>query len=366
MSSRPLFATMLAAGEGTRMKSDRPKTLARICGKPMGVHVLDALCQAGVQDAVVVVGHKAERVEAALAAMAPTTMKLHFAEQSKLNGTGDALSVALTVLPDALGYSPAEMPVAIVVPADTPLITADTLRNLAESHIESKAAATLITAEVDEPFGYGRIVRTKDGKVARVVEERDAINEQKNITEINTGIYAFNLDILAPTLRRITPINDQGEYYLTDCISILSEMGYLVNSIQIADRAEALGVNDRVQLAEAEHQFRQRINRAWMKQGVTMVDPESTYIEATVTIGQDTTIWPGSHLAGNTQIGLSVEVGPETRLLDCTVGDGAKVTRCEATQADIGSDAIVGPWVVLAPGAKVEPGTSTGSFKVLG
>lgn len=365
MKSRPLFATMLAAGEGTRMKSERPKTLARICGKPMGVHVLDSLRDAGVLDAVVVVGHKAEKVETTLSNMAPPDLKLHFVEQSQLNGTGDALGVALTVLPDALGFSKEDMPVAIVVPGDTPLITSQTVEKLARVHIESKAAATLITARMDNPYGYGRVIRGKDDRITRIVEERDANFDEKSITEINTGIYAFDLDILAPTLRRISPLNDQGEYYLTDSVSILSDMGYLVNAVEIEDSSEALGVNDRVQLAEAERQFRTRINNSWMSRGVTMVDPASTYIEATVTIGQDTTIWPGCHLGGNTQIGSSVELGPETRLLDCTVGDGAKVTRCEATQADIGSGADVGPWVVLVPGAKVEPETSTGSFIIL-
>ncbi len=366
VSFRPLFAAMLAAGEGTRMKSSRPKTLAKICGKPMGTHVLEALAMAGVQDAVVVVGHDAERVKLSLSASTHSEIKIHFVEQQQLLGTGDALSVALTVLPDALNYGGNETPVVIVVPGDTPLITPATLRLLTETHKETKASATLITAVIDEPYGYGRIVRTKDGRVTHVVEERDATYEQRQIKEINTGVYAFNLDVLAPTLRRISPRNAQQEYYLTDSISILSDMGYLVSALQIDDEVEALGVNDQIQLAEAEKQFRRRINRRWMSEGVTMVDPESVYIAATVEIGQDTTIWPGTHLAGNTQIGNSVEIGPDTRLLDCSVGDGAKVTRCEASGSDIGPGAIVGPWVVLAHGAKVDPDTSTGSFKTLG
>ncbi|NNN20082.1 MAG: NTP transferase domain-containing protein [Acidimicrobiaceae bacterium] len=365
MSFRPLFAAMLAAGEGTRMKSSRPKTLARICGRPMGMHVLEALSQAGVEDAVVVVGHEAERVKVSLAALAPSEMKIRFVEQSQRLGTGDALSVALTVLPDVISYSGSETPVVLVVPGDTPLITPKTLRELVETHIVSRASATLITAVPEDAIGYGRIVRGKDGRVTHIVEERDATSEQKQIKEINTGIYAFNLDVLAPTLRRISPKNTQKEFYLTDSISILSEMGYLVSALQIDDGVEALGVNDQMQLAEAEKQFRRRINRQWMSRGVTMVDPDTVYISATVEIGQDTTIWPSVHLAGNTQIGSSVEIGPDTRLLDCSVGDGARVTRCEASGADIGAGAIVGPWVVLSRGAKVEPDTSTGSFKTL-
>lgn len=366
MSSRPLFATMLAAGEGTRMKSSRPKTLARICGKPMGVHVLDALRQAGVNDAVVVVGHEAEKVKALLSAMAAVDMKIHFVKQTELRGTGDALAVALTDFPDVLNYGGTEIPVIIVVAGDTPLITPATLEKLAKVHIETKAAATLITAEIEDPYGYGRIIRGKNDRVLEIIEERDATDEQRMISEINTGIYAFNMDVLAPTLRRITPKNSQGEYYLTDSVAILSEMGYLVNTLLIDDPTEAMGVNDRVQLAEAEKEFRRRINRQWMKSGVTMVDPDTIYIAATVEIGRDTTIWPGTHIAGNTQIGSSAEIGPETMLLDCSVGDGAKVTRCEASGADIGASAIVGPWVVLLPGAKVEPDTSTGSFRTLG
>ncbi len=366
MSSRPLFAALLAAGEGSRMRSSRPKTLAKICGKPMGTHVLEALFSSGVQDTVVVIGHGAERVKSALSATAPSGMEIHFVEQQQLLGTADALSAALTVLPDVLGYGEDETPVVIVVPGDTPLITPQTLRELVETHIESRASATLISATLEDPFGYGRIIRNKDGRVAHIVEERDANYEERKIAEINTGIYAFNLDVLAPTLRRIAPKNAQGEYYLTDSIAILSEMGYLVSALEINDGVEALGVNDLIQLAEAERHFRRRINRKWMSRGVTMVDPDAVYIAATVEIGQDTTIWPGSHLAGNTQIGNSAEIGPDTRLLDCTVGDGARVARCEAKSADIGAGAIVGPWVVLSPGAKVEPDTSTGSFKILG
>lgn len=362
MSFRPVFAAMLAAGEGTRMKSSRPKTLAKICGKPMGMHVIDALSRAGVEDTVVVVGHEAERVKASLSESAPSDMKIRFVEQTQLLGTGDALSVALTVLPDILGYSGSEIPIVIVVPGDTPLITPETLRRLVDAHVESRASATLVTAVPEDAFGYGRIVRGKDGQVVSIVEERDATKEQKGIKEINTGIYAFNLDILAPTLRHISPKNSQREYYLTDSISILSEMGYLVAALQIDDAVEALGVNDQMQLAEAEKHFRQRINRLWMSRGVTMVDPDAVYISATVEIGKDTTIWPGVHLVGNTQIGSSAEIGPDTRLLDCSVGDGARVTRCEASWADIGAGAVVGPWVVLSRGAKVEPDSSTGSF----
>lgn len=366
MSYKPLFAVLLAAGEGTRMRSSRPKTLARICGKPMGAHVLDALCEAGVQDAVVVVGHEADRVKATLTETAPSEMKINFVMQSKLLGTGDALGVALTVLPDVLTFSGAQSPIVLVVPGDTPLITPETLKRLVQVHTESKATATLLTAVLETPFGYGRVVRNKEGRITQVIEERDATDDQRSITEINTGIYAFNLDVLAPALRRILPKNVQNEYYLTDSISILADMGYLVSAVQISDEVEALGVNDLIQLSEAERQFRRRVNRYWMSRGVSMVDPETTYIAATVEIGQDTSIWPDAHLAGNTQVGRSVEIGPGTRLIDCTVGDGAKVTRCEATRADIGAGAIVGPWVVLTPGAKVEPETSTGSFKTLG
>lgn len=366
MSFRPLFAVMLAAGEGTRMRSSRPKALAKICGKPMGTHVLDALFRAGVQDTVVVVGHGSDRVRASLSAAAPSGMKIHFVEQQQRLGTADALSVALTDLPDVLNFDGHETPVVLVVPGDTPLITPKTLRQLVDIHVETRSSASLITATLEDALGYGRIVTGKDGRVIEIVEERDATYEQKRITEINTGIYAFNLDVLAPTLRRISPRNAQREYYLTDSISILSEMGYLVSALHIEDQVEALGVNDLIQLSEAEKQFRRRINRHWMSRGVTMVDPDSVYISATVEIGQDTTIWPNTHLSGNTQVGTSAEIGPDTRLLDCSVGDGARVSRSDATRADIGAGAIVGPWVVLSEGAKVEPDTSTGSFKTLG
>jgi bifunctional UDP-N-acetylglucosamine pyrophosphorylase / glucosamine-1-phosphate N-acetyltransferase len=354
---RALSAVILAAGEGTRMRSERPKPLHRLCGRPMVLHVLHALAGIPVERAVVVVGHASERVTKAVAEQPPAGMKVDFVEQRVQRGTGDAVSVALTAFEDDDVDDPDDI---IVVPGDTPLLRAATLAELKAAHQASGAAATVLSARFDDPTGYGRVVRDRNGSVARIVEQVDATAEERAINEVNTSIYMFRRSVVAPALRRLTPDNAQGEYYLTDIVAVLHDAGYAVGSMVVADSSEVAGVNDRVQLARAEGELRRRINLDWLRRGVTMVDPDHTYLDTTVQLASDVTIYPGTLLQGSTTVDTGAEIGPNTHLADCAVGPGAVVTTTVGTAADIGADARVGPWAYLPPGTKVEAGEVTG------
>ncbi|MDQ1567380.1 MAG: bifunctional UDP-N-acetylglucosamine pyrophosphorylase / glucosamine-phosphate N-acetyltransferase, partial [Actinomycetota bacterium] len=244
--SRPLAAVVLAAGEGTRMKSSVPKVLHPLCGRPMLLYVIGALEELQLERIVVVVGHASERVIKTL--HSETDVPLEFVEQRVQRGTGDAVSVGLTVFPDDME----EEEDIIVVPGDTPLLRAETLAGLAREHDQSGAAATVLTARLPDPTGYGRIVRGKDGRVEAIVDHWDATEEERAIDEVNTSIYCFRRGLLTPALRRLSPENAQGEYYLTDAIAVLRQAGHKVLAMESPDVAEALGVNDQVQLSEAE------------------------------------------------------------------------------------------------------------------
>jgi bifunctional UDP-N-acetylglucosamine pyrophosphorylase/glucosamine-1-phosphate N-acetyltransferase len=356
--NRPLSAVVLAAGEGTRMKSARPKPVHLLCGRPMVLHVIDALDDLDVDRAVVVVGHGAERVTKALLEQAPPRLTIDFVEQRVQRGTGDAVSVALTAFPD----DDAEDGEIVVLPGDTPLLRPATLAGLVRLHRESDAAASLLTTRLADPTGYGRVVRGRNDRVARIVEEADATPEERAIDEVNTSIYCFRRSVLAPALRRLSPENAQGEYYLTDVIEVLHDAGYLVVSTVVEDALEAAGVNDRAQLAVAEAELRARTNRRWLERGVTMLDPARTYIDATVELGTDVTLFPGTMLQGTTVVAAGAQLGPDCRLVDCVVAEGAVVEHTVGRQAEIGADARVGPFASLAPGSRIEPGTVTGPF----
>jgi bifunctional UDP-N-acetylglucosamine pyrophosphorylase/glucosamine-1-phosphate N-acetyltransferase len=352
-SGRSLSAVVLAAGEGTRMRSARPKPLHRLCGRPMVLHVLDALAQLSVTRVVVVVGHRAEWVTKTLVEHAPPGMAIEFVEQVEQRGTGDAMSVALTGLPDDDGDDDGDV---VVLPGDTPLLRPATLAALVGAHRSSDAAATLLTADLDDPTGYGRVVRGRDDSVARVVEHGDATDDELEVTEINTSIYCFRRSVLAPSLRRLSPANAQGEYYLTDVVGVLYEAGHKVGSVVVEDTMEVAGVNDRAQLAVAEAELRDRINERWMRRGVTMWDPETTYLDVDVTLGTDVVLLPGVILQGGCVIGEHAELGPDVRLVDTVVGDGAVVTSSVCRRSVIGADARVGPYVVLDEGKEVPDG----------
>jgi bifunctional UDP-N-acetylglucosamine pyrophosphorylase/glucosamine-1-phosphate N-acetyltransferase len=339
------------------MHSSRPKPLHRLCGRPMVLHVLDALAELDLDRAVVVVGHGAERVTKALADQAPPGLPIEFVEQPVQRGTGDAVAVALTGLADDDLDDGGDI---VVLPGDTPLLRPPTLAGLVRHHRRADAAATLLTARLAEPFGYGRIVRGKDGRVRRIVEQGDATDDERDIDEINTSIYVFRRSVLAPALRRLSPDNAQGEYYLTDTIAVLHDAGYPVSALLTDDPMEAAGVNDRAQLAVAEAELRDRINERWMRRGVTMIDPERTYLDTTVQLGGDVTVFPGAMVQGQTTDGPGAALGPGCQLTDCTVGAGAVVSHTVARDAEIGDGAVVGPWASLPPGSRVEPGTVTG------
>jgi len=359
--NRPLSAIVLAAGEGTRMRSSRPKPLHHLCGRPMVMHVIDALAQLDIERVVVVVGHRGEWVTKTLRDHAPGSMEIEFVEQVAQRGTGDAAAVGLT----GLVHDDNEEGDVIVLPGDTPLLRPPTLAALVRFHRQNDAGATLLTAELPDPTGYGRVVRGRDDLVARVVEEADATEEERAVREVNTSIYCFRRSLLAPSLRRLSPANAQGEYYLTDVVGVLYDAGYRVQSMVTADPMEAAGVNDRSQLAVAEAELRDRINERWMRRGVTMWDPERTYVDAQVELAADVALLPGVILKGRCVIGAGAEVGPDTMLVDTVVGEQAEVRQCVATDAVIGPRARIGPFVTLGRGAVVEEGSVVPPFSDL-
>jgi bifunctional UDP-N-acetylglucosamine pyrophosphorylase/glucosamine-1-phosphate N-acetyltransferase len=360
---RQLSAVVLAAGEGTRMRSSRPKPLHRLCGRPMVLHVLDALAELSVSQVVVVVGHRADWVTKTLIEHAPPGMTIEFVEQVEQRGTGDAMAVALTGLPDDVGDDDGDV---VVLPGDTPLLRPASLAALVHHHRATDAAATLLTAVLDEPFGYGRVVRGRDDSVARVVEHADADDEERAVHEINTSIYCFRRSVLAPSLRRLSPSNSQGEYYLTDVVGVLYEAGHKVGSVVVEDTMEVAGVNDRAQLAVAEAELRDRINERWMRRGVTMWDPERTYIDVDVVLEPDVVLLPGVILQGSCAIGSHAEIGPEAHLVDTVVGEGAVVASSVCRRSVIGPDARVGPYAVLDEGSEVPAGAVVDRTDVAG
>jgi bifunctional UDP-N-acetylglucosamine pyrophosphorylase/glucosamine-1-phosphate N-acetyltransferase len=353
-----LSAVILAAGEGTRMRSSTPKVLHPLCGRPMILHVLDTLVELPLQRIVVVVGHGAEQVTKTVHEQLATEMPIEFVEQRVQRGTGDAASVGLTPFADSVD---AEDDV-FVLTADTPLLRAETLADLATEHRLTEAAATLLTAEVDDPTGYGRVIRDERGAVDRIVEQADANEAEQEITEINPSIYCFRRTYLAPALRRLSPENAQGEYYLTDAIEVLRRTGHLVVAVAADDPTETLGVNDRAQLAAAEDLLRARINDRWMREGVSMTDPARTYVDATVELEPDVRLLPGVVLEGRTVIGSGSEIGPDCRLVDTVVGEDAVIVQSVVRESEVGDRVTVGPFASLRPGTRVAADAHLGTF----
>lgn len=360
MRLRPLFAVVLAAGDSPRMHSSLSKPLHRLCGRPMVDYVLDALVELEVDRAVVVVGHGATDLVKAVQAEHRPGLPMEFVEQVEPLGTGDAVAVGLTGLPGTFGEEgEADL---VVLPADAPLLRPPTLAALVRLHRVADAAATVLTAEVDVPSGYGRIVRADDQRVLRIVEDADADTSERELREIATSVYCFRHAVLAPVLRRLSPDNARGEYYLSGTVEELRRTGYAVESLRMADPTEAAGVNDLAQLAAAEAVLRARFNERLMRRGVTMVDPEQTYLEVGVTVEPDVTLLPGTILEGATVVRAGAVVGPAARLSDCEVGERAIVHSTVAERAVIGADCRVGPWASLEPGTRLAPGTVTGPF----
>jgi bifunctional UDP-N-acetylglucosamine pyrophosphorylase/glucosamine-1-phosphate N-acetyltransferase len=349
---------VLAAGEGTRMKSAQPKVLHPLCGRPMLLHVLDTLARLPLDRIVVVVGHGADTVMEAARTHYRGDVVVEFVEQRTRRGTGDAASVALTAFVDTID---AEDDV-IVVTGDAPLLRAETLAHLAREHRLADSAGSLLTARLADPTGYGRVVRDAHGHVAAIVEQADAGPDELAIDEVNPSIYCFRRSLLAPALRRLSPENAQGEYYLTDVVAVLRDTGHAVLAIEADDPMETVGVNDRAQLAEAEAELRARINRRWMLEGVSIIDPVTTYVDADVVLAPDVTLLPGTLLQGATVVHEGAVVGPHSQLVDTLVGERAVVRQTVARGAEIGPDATVGPFASLRPGTRLGAGAHIGTF----
>lgn len=356
---RSLSAMVLAAGEGTRMRSSLAKPLHRLCGRAMLLYVLDSLRALAVGEIAIVVGPAGNAVVKEVSELWKGPARPHFVEQHLRRGTGDAVAVGLTGLESDEGD-------LLVLPGDTPLVRPSTIASLIDAHRRADVAATVLVATVEEPTGYGRVLRSKSGHVSRIVEEADAGPAERAVKEVNTSVYCFRRSLLAPALRRLAPDNAQGEYYLTDVLGVLADAGYSIQAHPLSDPSEAMGVNDRSQLAAAEAMLRRRINERWMRRGVTMTDPTTTYVDADVTIEEDVVLQPGVALKGTTSIAGGAEIGPDTTLEDTTVGEEAVVIRSHCAGAVIGAGARVGPFAVLEPGASVAPGASLGPFGALG
>ncbi|MFE3286552.1 bifunctional UDP-N-acetylglucosamine diphosphorylase/glucosamine-1-phosphate N-acetyltransferase GlmU, partial [Streptomyces sp. NPDC059233] len=341
-------------GEGTRMKSATPKVLHEISGRSLVGHVVAASRELDPEHLVVVVGHAREQVIAHLAGI---DADVRTAVQHEQNGTGHAVRMAL----EELGGAPNGT--VIVVCGDTPLLTGETLRQLAATHTADGNAVTVLTAEVPDSTGYGRIVRdSESGAVKAIVEHKDATDAQRAIREINSGVFAFDGALLADALGKVRTDNSQGEEYLTDVLGILREAGHRVGAAVGADHRQILGINNRVQLAEARALLNARLLEQAMLAGVTVVDPASTFIDVTVTFGQDAIVHPGTQLLGTTHIAEGAEVGPNSRLTDTQVGAGARVDNTVSDSAVIGAQATVGPFAYLRPGTNLGVKAKAGTY----
>lgn len=346
---KALYAIILAAGKGTRMKSKKHKVLHAICGKPMIDHVLDELAKIGPQQTFLVTGHEASSVQEHVGD------RVVYVEQKEQLGTGHAVMQTAPLLGDKNGMT-------LVLNGDHPLYTSETIVKLLEKHEKSGAAATILSAKVHNPTGYGRIVRSSSGEVDYIVEHKDASSEERAINEVNTGTYLFDNQKLFRALQFVNNDNAQGEYYLPDVISILKNQGETVQVEVISDADEAQGINDRVQLAEAESYLRQRILHQHMVQGVRIVDPQHTYIDATVQIGPDTIIEPGVFLRGNTSIGEGCHIGPNVDMTDTHLGDHVHVRYAVLQESEVQAESRVGPYAYLRPNTVVEEEAKIGCF----
>jgi len=343
------FAVVLAAGQGTRMKSKLYKVLHKVCGKPMVQHIVDKLRNISVDEIAVVVGHGAEAVKQQLG----SDIKYAFQEQQL--GTAHAMLMCKDLLKDKVGTT-------IVVTGDTPLIKEETLRGLMQHHLQVHAAATVLTTVLDDATGYGRIVRNHQSHVERIVEHKDATEEERKIGEISTGIFCFDNQKLFAALAEVRNDNVQGEYYLPDVIEILTKQNEMISAYQTDDPEEGMGVNDRVQLSYAEQVMRRRINEGHMKNGVTLIDPATTYIEADVVIGRDSVIEPGTHLRGKTVVGEDCVVGPQADLTDTIVENEVHIQYTVVQQSTIRNVASVGPFAYVRPGSDIGEHTKVGDF----
>jgi len=334
------------------MKSATPKVLHPLLGRTLVGHVLAAAEAAQADQTIVVVGHRADQVAAHLTEIAPAATPVLQAQQ---NGTGHAVRLALEAAPDAVGT-------IVVLNGDVPLLRAATVEALVAAHEEAKTAATVLAAEVRNPAGLGRIVRDADGNLERIVEERDTTPEQRALREINAGIYAFDAVLLREALGKLSTDNDQGEEYLTDVFGLLAAVGHAVGVFVAGDADETLGCNDRAELASLRALLRDRVNTAWMRAGVSILDPSTTWIDVTVSLSPDVEIDQNSQLLGATSVAAGAIIGPDSTLIDTVVGEGAVVLRTHSIGAQIGPEATVGPFSFLRPGTRLGRKAKVGGF----
>ena len=343
------YAIILAAGKGTRMKSDLPKVLHKVAGISMLEHVFRSVNAINPEKTVTVIGHKAELVEQVLAG------QTEFVRQTEQLGTGHAVMMAEPVLENLTGQT-------LVIAGDTPLITGESLKNLIDFHINHKNVATILTAEADNPFGYGRIVRNQHGEVLKIVEQKDASDFEQQIKEINTGTYVFDNARLFEALKNINTNNAQGEYYITDVIGIFRENGEKVGAYTLKDFDESLGVNDRVALATAESVMRRRINQQHMVNGVSFVNPDATYIDVDVEIAPEVQVEANVTLKGQTKIGAETILTNGTYIVDSVIGERTVITSSMIEESSVADGVTVGPYAHIRPGSSLAKDVHVGNF----
>jgi bifunctional UDP-N-acetylglucosamine pyrophosphorylase / glucosamine-1-phosphate N-acetyltransferase len=344
-----IFAVVLAAGQGTRMKSKLYKVLHPVCGKPMVEHVIDHVGSLNVARVVTVVGHGAELVKETLGE------KSEYVLQAEQLGTAHAVQQAEPILGNLEGTT-------LVVCGDTPLIRPETMQALFAHHEAQNAKATILTAVAQNPTGYGRILRDADGQVSQIVEQKDATLEQQQVKEINTGTYCFDNKALFDALKQVNNDNAQGEYYLPDVIEILQKQGEIVSAYVTEDFDETLGVNDRFALSQAEELMRARINERHMRNGVTIINPATTHISVDTTIGSDTVILPGTIIEGKTVIGEDCKIGPNSHIVDSVIGDSTTIHSSVILSSQVGNATAVGPFAHLRPDSSLGDHVKIGNF----
>jgi len=361
MPDRPLSALVVATASGAPMRSERPKPIHLLCGKPMLSYVLEALGGVNVGNTVVVTGPRGDWVSKRVMED-PPGFPVRFVEQRGNRGTADAALVGLTGFDDFEDEGD-----LLVVPADIPLIDTEMLATLLFQHRRHDAALTLLSAVVDDPVGKDRVLRDERGNVSGVAADSDLVGDEFSVNEISLGVICVRRGLLAPAARRTAPAFADGRHRLADVAAILAETGHpVVSAVIDSDAASMHPVNNRRQLADAEAELRRRTNERWLDRGVTMVDPQRTYIDSTVQLGIDITLFPGTILQGNTVIGDGCEIGPDTRIDRCVVGRDTVVEKTTALGARIGDQCNVGPFAVIEPGAELADGTVTGPFYVAG
>ncbi|MEC1689658.1 bifunctional UDP-N-acetylglucosamine diphosphorylase/glucosamine-1-phosphate N-acetyltransferase GlmU [Bacillus mojavensis] len=343
------FAVVLAAGQGTRMKSKLYKVLHPVCGKPMVEHVVDEALKLSLTKLVTIVGHGAEEVKKQLGD------KSEYALQAEQLGTAHAVKQAQPFLADEKG-------VTIVICGDTPLLTAETMEAMLKEHTQKEAKATILTAVAEDPTGYGRIIRGESGAVQKIVEHKDASEEERLVTEINTGTYCFDNEALFRAIDQVSNDNVQGEYYLPDVIEILKNEGETVAAYQTGNFQETLGVNDRVALSQAELFMKERINKRHMQNGVTLIDPMNTYISPEAVIGSDTVIYPGTVIKGEVQIGEDTIIGPHTEIMNSSIGNRTVVKQSVVNNSKVGNDVNIGPFAHIRPDSVIGNEVKIGNF----